>query len=117
MSLPMLLSWEREQLRSLGETSRADGRRVNRVAIELDDGLALYVEIDSTTAEILRSAGVMAMGGAEMSFGTTYGPIVDFGQLRSSAREDQTAMGRRTGWTEIVNIELDHPPSRDTLQP
>jgi hypothetical protein len=101
----------------MGEAVRADGVAVRRLALDLGDGLAIFVEIDPAAARILRSAGVMSAGGAKMDFGAAYAEFRDFGALSLPAREEQSAMGQPTGWTEIDNVELDLPFDRDALRP
>ena len=94
-ALPMLLDWERgNALADLGPATRGDGRAVRRLRVDLGSDLALFVEIGMRSARILRSAGVMTMGGGEMSFGAAYGPLRAFGPLRLPARETQSAMGQ-----------------------
>jgi len=117
LALPMLLGWESERLADLGEAERADGIAVRRLALDLGEGLALYVEIDSAKARILRSAGVMSAGGAKMDFAATYSDFRDFSALSLPAREDQSAMGQPTGWTAIDSVDLDLPFERDALRP
>lgn len=106
LSLPMLLEWEADGLRDLGGFTGEAGRPVRRVAIALDEGLTLFVEIEEDGGRILRSAGVMTFGGAEMAFGATYSQPGEFGALSWPTREDQVAMGQPTGWTEITSVEV-----------
>jgi hypothetical protein len=117
LALPMLLAWEVDRLTDMDGARREDGVDVRRMRVDLDDGLALFVEIDSGTARILRSAGVMTMGGMEMSFGAAYGGFRDIGPLSWPGREDQSAMGQDTGWTLIEGIEVNLPLERDALHP
>ena len=117
LALPMLLDWQAAQLSDMGEALREDGIAVHRLRVGLDGGLLLYVEIDLKTARILRSAGVMTMGGAEMSFGAEYADFRDLGRLSWPGREDQSAMGQETGWTIVEQIEVNLPLERDALQP
>ena len=115
LSLPMILWWERERLTDLGPARREDGIEVRRLRIGLADDLALFVEIEAGSGRVLRSAGVMRMGGAEMSFGAVYSDFRPFSGVRWPAREDQSAMGQAIGWTVIEQLELGLP--WDSLRP
>lgn len=117
LALPMLLDWERGKIADLGPATRGDGRAVRRLRVDLGSDLALFVEIGMRSARILRSAGVMTMGGGEMSFGAAYGPLRAFGPLRLPARETQSAMGRPIGWTEIDRVAAGLAPASRSLQP
>lgn len=117
VSLPMLLVWDAGKIRDLGGAVREDGVSVRRIAVEIGEGLTTFVEIDVETATILRSAGVMSFGGAEMSFGAAYTALTNFGPMRQTAREDLTAVGQQTGWMEIDSVELDRPVNPDSLRP
>lgn len=117
LSLPMILAWERERLIDRGEATREDGVAVHRVAVDLGGGLALFAEIDRESARILRSAGVMSMGGTEMSFGTSYSDFQNFGALAWPAREDLTAMGMETGWATVESVEAGIEIDLDAIRP
>jgi len=117
LSLPMLLGWERAALSDLGRARRADGRAVRRLRLDLGGSLELFVEIAEPSGRILRSAGVMSMGGAKVSFGATYSEFRSFGALTWRAREAQHAMGRPIGRTEIETLERGPPFDRDTVKP
>lgn len=125
LALPMLLGWESEQLRDLGEAQLSDGTEVRRLAVDLTEAfpsgpggeLTLFVEIRRADARILRSAGVMKMGGEEVSFGAAYEEFGPFAALSWPRRENQSAMGQPTGWTTIEAIEVDLPLERDLIRP
>ena len=102
----MILQWEASKLSDLGAAVREDGRAVRRLALALDEALTLFVEIDTDTFRILRTAGVMTVAGIEIAFGASYSDPTAFSDLVWSAREDQSAMGRATGWTRIETIEI-----------
>ena len=117
LALPMLLRWEAKRVRDMGDALRDDGVEVRRLHVDLGDGLSLFVEIDVHSARILRSAGVMTMGGLEMSFGAEFGDFRSFGALSWPGREDQSAMGQKTGWSVIEVIEVNLSLERDALHP
>jgi hypothetical protein len=117
LALPMLLDLEADRGRDIGVARRDDGIDVRRLRVELGGGLSLFVEIDAGSARILRSAGVMTMGGMEMSFGAAYGDFRKLGVLSWPGREDQSAMGQETGWSIIEAIEVNPPLERDALHP
>lgn len=116
-ALPMILDWEGDGLTDIGETTREDGTEVRHVVIDLGEGLALFVEIDRGSARILRSAGVMQMGGMEMDFGAVYSDFRDFGDISWPAREDQSAMGQQTGWTIVDEVETGLTLDPTSLRP
>ena len=117
LSLPMILWWRHDALTDLGPATREDGVAVRRLRIGLDEALALFVEIETSTGKILRSAGVMSMGGAQMSFGAVYSEFRQFGELTWPTHEDQSAMGRGIGWTRIDTLETGLPFSREGVRP
>jgi len=104
LALPMLLDWAADKLSDLGEHMREDGGSVRRLRVDLGDDLFLFVEIGVEEARILRTAGVMRMGGAEMEFGAIYSDFRGFGEVSWPSREEQYAMGRPTGWTIIESV-------------
>lgn len=117
LSLPMILWWERAALTDMGMATREDGVVVHRLRLDLADDLALFVEIEDATGHILRSAGVMTMGGAEMAFGAAYSEFRPFGAAIWPGHEDQSAMGQAIGWTKIDELELGLPFNRDGVKP
>ena len=117
LSLPMILWWEGSAVVDMGDAVREDGKQVHRLKVGLADGLALFVEIDAQTGRILRSAGVMTMGGAEMAFGAAYSDFRAFGDVMWAAHEDQSAMGQPIGWTKVDQLELGLPFDRESVQP
>jgi hypothetical protein len=106
-----------ERVRDLGDALRNDGIEVRRLHVVLGDDLSLFVEVDVRSARNLRSAGVMTMGGLEMSFGAEFGDFRSFGALSWPGREDRSAMGQKTGRSVIEVIEVNLSLERDALHP
>lgn len=89
----------------LGATTTADGMTVRTIEFPLEDRLKLIVEIDPKTGHMLRSRGILSLGGNTIEFATVYSDFrMENGRIHP-AHEEQFAMGANIGRSMIEKVE------------
>ena len=106
LALPLLLHQRHAALVDKGEVER-DGAALRQVALPLEGGTALTVEIDPATGHIVRSSGTVPMGPmGDMEFQTTYDDLRRVGKVMFAFHEGNYAAGEHTADTVLKSIEL-----------
>ena len=106
IALPYLLVSRRSNFRSAGmeEGKGLAGGRVHYLELDLADSLTLRVGVDEATGLIASTRGRMSMQGQHMDFTTAYSDHREFDGVVLATRENQFAMGRPIGRTEIEQV-------------
>jgi len=102
---PLLIHERRRAIRDLGVRAGPEGREARRLALALEPGLELVVDVDVGTALLASSHGVMTVPGmGEMQFAAVYGNYLRHDGVSVARREDQYAMGSYIGYTVLDDI-------------
>lgn len=107
LAFPFLLPAERDRLIDHGTRTGSDGIPVRVLELPIGRHMAVLVAADLETGRIVRSRGVLSMGGAEaMDFATAYYEFRTWDGILFAAREEQYAMGTYTGRTVIEEVQV-----------
>lgn len=106
MGLPYNLLEGRGRLRDRGTVTGENGKALRAVELPLSENMHLIVEIDPASGRILKTRGVLSMGGNRMEFITAYEDFRRKDGRLYAAKEVHYAMGRRTGYTHIEQVEF-----------
>lgn len=117
MALPRILFDRRDQLIDHGLVRANDLPDGRVLEVPLEEGLRLFVTIDSGNGRIHRSAGVMAMGESRMTFGTRYEDFRTHEGRLVAFREIHVVGERTTGHTEIETISFPDDIPDDVFSP
>lgn len=118
IALPLLLIRHRADLRDLG-TGERNGKIVHILQVPMTSYMNTEVEIDETTAQIVRSVGRAAIPGttAQIEFIAVYDDFRKVGGLLFPFHEDNFASGHHTGVTSIEKIEILKSVPTETFRP
>lgn len=106
MALPWRLKEDVGRVLDRGAERNADGKPVRILEWSLPDNLKLIVEIDPATRQILRSRGIMSMGGSTMEFATRYEDYRPVAGRLIAFVERHYAMGQFIGTTTLESVEF-----------
>jgi hypothetical protein len=106
MGLPYNLLEGRGRLRDRGAVTGESGKTLRAVELPLSEDMHLIVEIDPASGHILKTRGVLSMGGNRMEFITAYEAFRREEGRLYAAKEVHYAMGQRTGYTDIEQVEF-----------
>lgn len=112
LALPVTLREHADDAKLRGKTEQG----LQRIALSLGDELQLLLFVDSRNY-IVKSEGVLAMGGGSMSFSTEYS---DFRMVEGrllAFRETHYAMGRQTGYSQLHEVSFPASLKDDKFQP
>ena len=82
------------------------GRRLRALSVPLGEGMALVADLEPESGRILRSRGVLEMGGQTMEFATLYDAFRTVEGILVPFREEHYAMGMNTGSTTLDRVEV-----------
>ncbi len=105
MELPLSLLRNRSKLEDLGTVER-DGRKLRVLRLPLDGGMAIEVDADPATGQILRTVGTSKSGPMPIEFATNYSDFRTVDGVLFAFGEETFAMGRKTGDTKMESIEI-----------
>ncbi|WP_448191380.1 hypothetical protein [Azospirillum sp. sgz301742] len=105
-NLPLLLLENRARVRDLGPVTDQQGHALRALAVPLDEGMMLVADMEPDSGRILRSRGILAMGGQQMEFATLYDGFRTVDGVLVPFREQHYAMGMNTGTTTLEAVEV-----------
>lgn len=105
-NLPLILLESRQTVRDLGPVADQQGRTLRALAVPMGEGMTLVADLDPESGRILRSRGVLSMGGQSMEFATLYDGFRTVGGVLVPFREQHYAMGMNTGSTVLDAVEV-----------
>lgn len=105
-NLPMILLENRGAVRDLGPVTDQQGRALRALAVPVGDGMTLVADVEPASGRILRSRGVLSMGGQSMEFATLYDAFRSVDGVLVPFREQHYAMGMNTGSTTLDMVEM-----------
>lgn len=118
LGMPALLDDFRSSLVALGTVERR-GRTLQVLGMEFHRGLEVRVEIDPESGRVLRSEGTMEGPGGDVavSFATDYSDFREVDGALVPFLEVNWAQGRRTGRTQLEEVEFPSEPPAGAFHP
>ena len=105
IALPWNMLAKQSATIDLGATTTTDGMTVRTIEFPLEDQLKLIVEIDTETGHIVRSRGILSLGGNTIEFATVYSDFrMENGRIHP-VHEEQFARGVNIGRSFIEKTE------------
>ncbi|PWC43198.1 hypothetical protein TSO221_20150 [Azospirillum sp. TSO22-1] len=104
--LPLILLEKRAAVMDLGRVTDQQGNALRALAVPVGEGMTLVADLDPESGRILRSRGILSMGGATMEFATLYDAFRDVNGVLIPFREQHYAMGMNTGATVLDAVEV-----------
>lgn len=105
VALPWRLQENAAKVSDRGTVKDASGATLRVLEWALPEGLSLVVEVDPTTRLLVRSRGILVLGGSTMEFATAYSGYKRLNGRLVATIEQHYAMGQFIGTTTLDEIE------------